>query len=111
RAPETGFGLVSALDERAALGLAGGFRRHREALALAGVQALAGIRSALAGALALAGVGGHALALRSVCGGGHGRDDSTGQEQGGGGRGERGTRFGIQLHDVLLDDMLTTVTP
>src|SRR5262245_25222580 len=64
--PSNSFDPASALDECAALGLAGGFRRHREALALAGVQALAGIRRALAGALALAGIGGHALALRSV---------------------------------------------
>src|SRR5690349_3701779 len=98
---------LSALDERAALGLAGGFRRHRETLALAGVQALAGIRRTLAGALALAGVRGHALAL----GGGRGRrgrHDGTGKEQRGGGSGQGSTRFGIQLHDVLLDGMLTT---
>ena len=93
---------ASALDERAALGLARGFRRHREALALAGVQALAGIRRALAGALALAGVGGHALALGSVGGRGHGRD-GAGKEQRGGSGCECGARFGIQLHDVLLN--------
>src|SRR5262249_14768555 len=102
----TKFGPRSALDERAALGFARGFGHHREALALAGIQALAGAGSALAGALALAGIGGHALALRSVGGGGHGRDDCPGQKQRSGGRGERGTRFGIQLHDVLLMECL-----
>src|SRR3954470_15607865 len=58
--------LRSALDERAALGLALGLGHHRKAVAFAGIQALAGIAGALAGALALAGVGGHALALRGV---------------------------------------------
>src|SRR5437868_12699889 len=83
------------------------FGSRREALTLAGVLALAGIRRALAGTLALAGVAGHALA----CGGSRarsGRDDRAGEEQGRRGSRERRTGFGIQLHDDLLDDYLTT---
>src|SRR5262245_57627073 len=103
RASKKGVDWPSALDERTALGLARGFRRHREALTLAGVQALAGIRGALARALALAGVGGDALALGGVGGVRHGRHDGPGKEQRGGGSSERGTRLGIQLHNVLLN--------
>src|SRR3978361_592271 len=97
----------STLDESAARRRALGGGAHREAGALAGIQALAGIRAALAGALALAGVAGHALALRSI-GGARRGDDGAGEEQGGGGGGERGAGLGIQLHDDLLDDCLKT---
>src|SRR5258706_349606 len=73
----------------------------REALALAGVLALAGMVAALAGALALAGVAGHALALRGIGRARRGGGNGAGEEQGGGGGGERGAGLGIQLHDDL----------
>jgi len=103
----------SALGERAALCLALRFRGHREALGLAGVQALAGVRAALAGALALAGVDAHALALGGgVCARRSGRYDRAGEKQGGGSGRKRRAGLGIQLHDDLLDDCVTTnVTP
>src|SRR5262245_8006722 len=69
----------------------------REALALAGILALAGVRRALARALALAGVGAHALAFVGGIGGG-GRQRGAGQEQGGGGGGKNGTGLGRHLH-------------
>src|SRR5947209_14111674 len=56
----------SGLDELCAHCLALLLGVHREARALAGVQALAGIRTTLAGALALAGVAGHALAAGGI---------------------------------------------
>src|SRR5947199_4457564 len=98
----------SALDELGAHGGARLLGSRREALALAGVLALAGIGRALAGALALAGVAGHALALGGVRRRRYRRHHRTGEDQGGGGSGERCTGFGIQLHDDLLDDCLKT---
>src|ERR1700686_3527482 len=78
----------------------------RKALALAGIQALAGMVAALAGALALAGVRADAVAFaRRV---GRRRYGRTGQEQSCSGHCERSTRFGIQLHDDLLDDSSMT---
>src|SRR5882757_1321244 len=71
-----------------------------EALTLAGVQALAGVRTALAGALALAGVGADALTFAG--GVGHGRHGGAGQEQGGGSGGNRGAGLGSHLHGHLL---------
>src|SRR5437763_1580128 len=96
---------------RSELALGGGalvLGHFREALALARVLALAGIRGALAGALALAGVGAHTLALTCVGGRRAGRDDSAGEEPCGGSGCERSTGLGIQLHDDLLDDCLPT---
>src|SRR6267142_921340 len=59
-------------------------------------------------ALALAGVGSKALSVRRIRACRHGRDGSAGEKQSGSGCSERGTRFGIQLHDDLLDDWLPT---
>src|SRR5882757_2149640 len=99
----------SALDELRAHRGAGLLRGLREALTLAGIQALAGARAALACALALAGVAGHALAGRGVGRRRPGRYDRAGEEQSGSGGCERRTGFGIQLHGDLLDDCLTTI--
>src|ERR1700686_4354898 len=78
----------------------------REALPLAGIQALAGMVAALASALAFAGVCADAVAFaRGV---GRRRYGRTGQEQSCSGRCERSTGFGIQLHDDLLDDSSMT---
>ena len=102
----------STLDELRAHGGACLLGGRREALTLAGVLALAGARAALAGALALAGVADHALAGRGVGRRRPGRYDRAGEEQGCSGSCERRTGLGIQLHDDLLDDCLTTsVTP
>src|SRR4051812_29424165 len=68
----------------------------REALALAGVLSLAGVRGALAGALALAGIGADALTFAG--GVGHGRHGGAGQEQGGCGGGNGGAGLGCDLH-------------
>src|SRR5271169_1563182 len=73
-----------------------------KALALAGIQTLAGMVAAFASALALAGVRADAVAFaRGIGRRRHGR---TRQEQGCSGRCEGGTRLRIQLHDDLLDD-------
>src|ERR1700722_10599258 len=104
--PSTNSGRLGRLE----LALGGGavaLGHFREALPLAGVQALAGMVAALASALALAGVRADAVAFaRGV---GRRRYGRTGQEQGCSGRCERSTRFGIQLHDDLLDDSSMTV--
>src|SRR5882757_4356063 len=70
----------------------------REALALAGVLALAGMVAALAGALALAGVGADAVAFTG--GIGHGRHGGAGQEQSGCSGGNGGAGPGSHLHVV-----------
>jgi len=71
-----------------------------EALTLAGVLALAGVRAALAGALALAGVGADALTFAG--GVGHGRHGRPSQEQGGCSGSNRSAGFGSHLHEHLL---------
>src|SRR5258708_21699888 len=75
----------------------------REALALAGVQALAGMVAALAGALALAGVGADAMAFTG--GIGHGRHGGAGQEQSGCSSGNGGAGLGSHLHDYPSTNM------
>src|SRR5206468_4083991 len=73
-----------------ALGSVALFLGHRrEALTLAGVQALAGMVAALAGALALAGVGADAVAFAGRIG--RRRHGGAGQEQSGRSGGNRGT--------------------
>src|SRR5882757_6687577 len=68
----------------------------REALTLAGVLALAGIRCALAGALPFTGVGADAVTFASRVG--NRRHGRTGQEQGRRCSRNRGTRFRTNLH-------------
>src|SRR5690606_27848221 len=95
-------GLVRlGLLETAACGAALLRRGFGEALALAGVLALAGIVRALAGAVALAGVGADAMAGLGGRGFG-GLRHRRGQENGGGGNrhGEAGKGLGLSVHGI-----------